>query len=95
MRPLMFTFVSGVALAALSAQAAPLLPKSSPVELSAVPEIELVAGCGWGSHRVHWQDHWGYWHWHCVPSGHVYHGHSRLEHPYADWRGPSGGWGNP
>jgi hypothetical protein len=22
---------------------------------------------GWSWHHVHWQDHWGHWHWYCVP----------------------------
>lgn len=71
---------------------------SSLAPVEAPPPIELVAqDCGWGWHRVHWQDRWGYWHWgHCVPYGHVHHWRgTRLEHPCADWRGPSGGWGNP
>jgi hypothetical protein len=87
--------VGGITLAA-SASAAPLALKPAANKLDATPPIELVDhGCGWGWHRVHWQDHWGDWHWHCVPNGHAYHGRTRLEHPYADWRGPSGGWGNP
>jgi hypothetical protein len=65
------------------------------IELRAAPPIDSL-GCGWGWDRVHWQDHWGYWPWHCVPSGHVYHdARTGLEHPYADWRGLTGGWGNP
>jgi hypothetical protein len=32
---------------------------------------------------------------HGVPNGHGHPARTRLEHPYADWRGPSGGWGNP
>ena len=60
------------------------------------PPVELVSGgCGWGWHSVRWQDHFGYWHWRCAPSGYSHHGRTNLEHPYADWRGPSGGWGNP
>jgi hypothetical protein len=96
MRALILAFALGLALAA-SAHAALLAPKPTGIELGAAPPIELVDhGCGWGWHRVHWQDPWGYWHWHCVPHGHVYHGHgTRLEHPYSEWRGPSGGWGNP
>ncbi len=32
-------------------------------QLGAALPVELVAqGCGWGWHRVHWRDHWGYWH---------------------------------
>jgi hypothetical protein len=97
MRALILAFVGGLALAASSTQAAPLPPDPSSIELGATSSIELVSqDCGWGWHRVHWRDHWGYWHWgHCVPYGHV-HGHGgRFDHPYADWRGPTGGWGNP
>ena len=94
MRAMIFAFAGGLALAT-SAQAAPFTPKRASIELGTAPPFELVDhGCGWGWHRVHWQDHWGYWHWHCVQYGHVHHG-TRLEHPYADWRGPTGGWGNP
>ena len=44
--------------------------KATPVELGTSPPIELVRqGCGWGGHRVHWRDRWGYWHWgRCVPN---------------------------
>jgi hypothetical protein len=95
MRASILAFVGGLALAA-SAQAVPLAPNPGSIELVVAPPVELVAGCGWGWHRVHWQDQWGYWHWHCVPIGHVHHWHGgRFEHPYEDWRGPSGGWGNP
>jgi hypothetical protein len=95
MRGLILALAAGLTLAA-SAQAAPLALKPAANKLDAAPPIELVDyGCGWGWHRVHWQDHWGDWHWHCVPNGHAHHGRTRLEHPYADWRGPSGGWGNP
>ena len=81
---------------AASARAAPLVPNPASIELGSVPTIELIAGgCGWGWHRVHWQDHWGYWHWHCIPYGHAHRGRTNLEHPYADWRGPRGGFGNP
>jgi hypothetical protein len=93
------TFAGLVALAAASVQAAPLPPvKATPAELGAAPPIELVEdGCGHGWHRHHWRDQWGYWHWgHCVPSGGPYHGWGAgWAHPHADWRGPSGGWGNP
>jgi hypothetical protein len=96
MRAVILATAAGIALAA-SAQATPLAPKSAPIELGTAQPIELIDhGCGWGWHRVHWQDHWGYWHWHCAPYGHVYHhGRTRLEHPYETWRGPTGGWGNP
>jgi hypothetical protein len=73
MRGLILAFVFDLALSA-SAQAAPLAPSPAPSELGAAPPIELVDhACGWGWHRIHWQDHWGYWHWHCVPIAHVYH----------------------
>jgi hypothetical protein len=97
MHAMILAFAVGLTLAA-SAQAAPLAPNPASIEPSTAPPIELVDhACGWGWHRVHWRDHWGYWHWHCVPIAHVsHHGHgTRLEHPYADWQGPSGGWGNP
>lgn len=97
MRALILAFVGGLAFAA-SAQATPLSPKPAPIEVGVVPPVELVSGaCGWGWHHVHWQDHWGHWHWHCVPYVHVYHHWhgTRLEYPYADWRGPTGGFGNP
>jgi len=63
-------FVGFTALAALSAQAAPLSPaKAVPIALDANPAIELAAqGCGYGYRRTRWQDEWGYWHWgRCVP----------------------------
>jgi hypothetical protein len=92
---MILAFVLGLALAA-SAQAAPLAPKPAAIELGTAPPIELIDhGCGRDWHRVNWQDHWGYWHWQCVPNGHGHPARTRLEHPYADWRGPSGGWGNP
>ena len=96
MRAFILAFVSSLALAA-SAPAAPLAPKPASNELGSRP-IELVDhACGWGWHHVHWQDHWGHWHWHCVPIVHDYHHWhgTRLEHPYAVWRGPTGGFGNP
>jgi len=94
-RAVILAIVGGLAVAA-PAQAAPLVPKPERIELGTARPIELVDhGCALGWSRVHWQDHWGYWHWHCVPNGHVHHGRTNLEHPYADWRGPTGGWGNP
>jgi hypothetical protein len=94
-RAVILAFASGLA-AAAAAQAAPLPAKPAAIGPVAAPPIELVDhGCAWGWSRVHWQDHWGYWHWHCVPNGHVHHGRTNLEHPYTDWRGPTGGWGNP
>jgi hypothetical protein len=72
MRKMVPALAGLLALAAVSAQAAPLPPaKATLVELGTAPPIELVRqGCGWGGHRVHWRDRWGYWHWgHCVPNG--------------------------
>jgi hypothetical protein len=62
MRTMAPTVAGLLTLAAVSVQAAPLPPaKASPAELRAAP-IELVRqGCGWGGHRVHWRDRWGYW----------------------------------
>jgi hypothetical protein len=97
MRALILAFVGGIAFAA-SAPAAPFALNRASIEFDAGSPVELVAGgCGWGWHHVHWQDHWGHWHWHCVPYVHVYHHWhgTRLEHPYADWRAPTGGFGNP
>jgi cyanophycinase-like exopeptidase len=71
MRALTIVFVGGVALAATSAQAAPLAPRpQSQAPIDVAPPIKLVAeGCGWGWHRHHWIDRWGHWHWgHCVPN---------------------------
>jgi len=70
MRAVIVAFVSVVALAAASVQAAPLSPKPSSIELGTAPPVELVAGgCGWGWHRTHWRDQWVYWHpEHCVPN---------------------------
>jgi hypothetical protein len=97
MRALILAFAVGLTLTA-SVQAAPPAPQPAAIELGTASPIELVDhACGWGWHHVHWQDHWGYWHWRCVPNMHVYHHWhgTRLEHPYADWKAPTGGWGNP
>ena len=95
MRALVIAFAGGLA-AAPAALAAPLAPEPASNKLSSAPPVELVAwGCGWGWHLVRWQDHWGHWHWHCAPYGYAHHGRTNLEHPYADWRGPTGGFGNP
>jgi hypothetical protein len=96
MRVLILAFAGGLTLMP-PAQAAPLAPTPASIEAGAPPPFELVDhACGWGLHRVHWRDHRGYWHWHCVSSEHVHHGHgTRLEHPYSNWREPSGGFGNP
>jgi hypothetical protein len=94
LRAMIVAFVGGVVLAAISAQAAPLLPNASATELDTAPFVELVAhDCGHGWHRQHWRDHLGHWHWgQCVP---YVGGRTRLEHPYENWRGPTGGFGNP
>ena len=64
MRGKITTIAGLLALMTVSAQAAPLAPaRSTTVELSVAPPIELVRqGCGWGWHRGHWRDRWGYWH---------------------------------
>jgi hypothetical protein len=97
MRASILAFVGGLALAA-SAEAAPLAPNPGSIELVVAPPVEPAAqGCGHGWHRTRWRDHWSYWHWgHCVPYGGPHDGWSAgWNHPYSDWRGPSGGWGNP
>ena len=69
MRALILAFVLGLALAA-SAQAAPLAPTPTRIELGP-PSIELVRdGGGRGWRRDHWRDQSGDWHWgHCIPNG--------------------------
>ena len=89
MRMILPVLVGGVALAAISAHAAPLPPAKSPaVELTA-PPIELVRDdCGHGWHRTGWRDYWGYWHWgDCVPNGNPHPGWGEGR-DY--WRGPYG-----
>jgi hypothetical protein len=83
MSPVILAFAIGLALGAVSKHAVPLAPKPAAIALGAVPPVELVdLAYGWGWHRAHCQDHWGYWHWHCVPNGHGYQDHgTRLEHP--------------
>ena len=70
MRAVIFAIVCGLALATTSLQAAPVPTKATPAELGAASAVELVAqGCGWGWHRRHWWDRWGYSHWgRCVPN---------------------------
>ena len=93
MRALILAFAGGLAVAP-SALAAPLVPDRGSNELGSRP-IELVDhACGWRWRPARWQDHWGHWHRHCFPHVHAHRG-TRLEHPYADWRAPTGGWGNP
>jgi hypothetical protein len=97
MRVAILAFAVGLALAT-SAQAAPVSPKAAGIEFGAAPPIELAAqGCGHGWQRSRWRDQWGYWHWgHCIPNGGPHDAWSAgWNHPYSDWRGPSGSWGNP
>ena len=71
MRTMIATLGGLVALMSVSAQGAPTAPaKPTATELSSPPPIGLVRqGCGWGWHRGHWRDRWGYWHWgHCYPN---------------------------
>jgi hypothetical protein len=72
MRMMIATLAGLATLATMSVQAAPLAPAKATmlVELGAAPPIELVRqGCGWGWHRGHWRDRWGYWHWgSCYPN---------------------------
>jgi hypothetical protein len=65
MRAMIATLAGLVALTSVSAQAVPLAPaKAFPVQFGAGSSIELARqGCGWGWHRGHWRDRWGYWHW--------------------------------
>ena len=85
MRALILAFAGGLAVAP-SALAAPLAPERASNEL--------------GSRLIELVDHACGWSWHprplvaCVPYGHAHRG-TRLEHLYADWRAPTGGWGNP
>jgi hypothetical protein len=70
---IMIATLAGLATpATMSAQAAPLAPAKATtlVELGTGAPIELVRqGCGWGWHRGHWRDRWGYWHWgSCYPN---------------------------
>ena len=65
MRTMIATLAGLVALTSVSVQAAPLAPaKAIPVQFGAGPSIELARQCcGWGWHRGHWQDRWGFRHW--------------------------------
>jgi hypothetical protein len=57
-----------LAVATISAPAAPLVPRATPAELDSRPTELVGDGCGYGYYRTHWQDGWGYWHWgRCVP----------------------------
>jgi hypothetical protein len=70
MRTVVVELAGLIALAAVSARAAPVAPtQGTGAELRAGRPIELVAhGCGYGQKRTQWQDQWGQWHWgRCVP----------------------------
>jgi hypothetical protein len=96
MRALMLALGAGLALAA-SAQATPLSPKPTAVELGAAPAFELVRdGCGRGWQRTHWRDQWGNWQWgDCVPYGGRQYGGwgAGWHYPYPDWRVVRPWWG--
>jgi len=97
MRVSILKFAIGLALVA-SAKAAPVVPNPASIEFGAEPPVELVRdGCGRGWHRDHWRDQWSDWHWgHCIPDGDPQDAWTAgWSHPYRDWRGPSGSWGNP
>ena len=96
MRALIPACAGSLTLAA-SAQAAPFAPMPTGIELGAGPLIELARdGYGRGWHRDHWRDQWSDWHWgHCIPDGDPQDAWTAgWSHPYRDWRGPSGSWGN-
>jgi hypothetical protein len=63
------TLAGLVALASVSAQAAPLPPaKATRVELGTAPSNWCAKDAG-GVGTAHWRDRWGYWHWgRCVPN---------------------------
>lgn len=119
MQAVILAFVGGAALAAVSAQAAPLAPtpRSAPL-----PTFRTKNGRRCQTTRLAWRLlvrrsrlSWcpkaangvgiatigptigAYWHWgDRVPSGGLHTGGgARGDHPYADWRGPSGSWGKP
>jgi len=48
----------------------------------------------WGTNRNH--SGWGPYAWPAVPTYWVWGpGGGVFDYPFADWRGPTGGWGNP
>ena len=48
----------------------------------------------WGPHRQHVG--WGPYGWQGVPTYWVWvPGSAVFDYPFSDWRGPTGGWGNP
>ena len=97
MRAVIVGLVTGVAMAAVSAQAAPPPPKLRAIELGAAPSLELVRdGCGRGGHRTRWRDQWGYWHGgDCVPDeGRPYGGYGAgTYYPPPVWRSAPAPWG--
>src|SRR5215831_8848402 len=99
MRAVVLTFVSLTALAAVSANGAPITIPAKPMHIEAGTgaPIELVRDdCGHGWHRTGWRDRWGYWHWgDCVPNGNPHAGWgARWDYPYQGWPGPYEGWNN-
>jgi hypothetical protein len=64
-RSLLMIFAALVCVAAataISAPAAPLVPKAAPAPLDIARPTELVRdGCGYGYYRTRRQDGWGYW----------------------------------
>ena len=96
MRALVLAFALGLALAA-SAQAAPLSLKPAVIELAGTT---VRADARWLRTRLAPNPlarPMGLWQWsHCVPNGGPHDaGSAGWNHPYSDWRGPSGSWGNP
>ena len=69
MRVIVATFTALIVLAAISVQAAPVIPAKETAAERSVAPIELVRdGCGYGNYRTRWQDGWGRWYWgRCVP----------------------------
>ena len=83
MRGLILAFAGVLALAA-TAQAAPLGPNPTSIELGTASPVEQVRdGCGRGWHRGRWRDEWGPRRWgRCIPNA----------GPHDAW---SGGWSHP
>jgi hypothetical protein len=97
--PVRFVAVASLAglvgFAVVSANAAPMSLKSTPIEVGANSSTVLVRdGCGHGWHRAGWYDKRGRWHWgDCVPNGNPHPGWgARWDYGYPVWRGPSVGW---
>jgi hypothetical protein len=64
MRVIVATFTALMVLAAISVQAAPVIPiKEAAAERSAAPIEPVRDGCGYGYYRTRWQDGWGRWYW--------------------------------